>query len=437
MTSEDHEQQQADAEREWSRSEPGWLEFRQQLSRLRRRAIARPLRVSLFTVLAVVMVVARQGLKRETFDASVTFRVAERSGSPDPEEGHYQTKARLREYVADGVLTKARCLGLIQRLGLYPKVLAVDYGSAIDAFREDITIKVFQNYFLKEDWQATGKPRSARVTIKFSYSDPQTALKVARSIGELVGQHEAEVRSDLAKVAANRARALSAAFRQRVDVLQRERAHKRLDLAGSAGQGHLDLELLSERVRKLKAAFEDNPESFVARQKLKDAQAQQRALRERLSAGGESIYVARLRVDLGRLNAEIAKLQLALERAGSNQTENELRAALERQQLLMRFEPVDWGRDPTPELSRRWRLSILGAVLFFALWPVIGIGVGAFDSRIHDLDDVRQLKLEPLGQVPPFPGDDLGALDDRRQTTQPRPLSAPEPEPGRHPSGQR
>ncbi|MBW2536689.1 MAG: hypothetical protein JRI55_34710 [Deltaproteobacteria bacterium] len=51
--------------------------------------------------------------------------------------------------------------------------------------------------------------------------------------------------------------------------------------------------------------------------------------------------------------------------------------------------------------------------MFFALWPIMGVGVGAFDSRIHDLDDVRHLRLKPLGHVPPFAGDDFGSVEER------------------------
>jgi hypothetical protein len=73
--------------------------------------------------------------------------------------------------------------------------------------------------------------------------------------------------------------------------------------------------------------------------------------------------------------------------------------ALERRSLLLRFEQTDWGRDPRPTLSRRWRLGLLAAVSFIFLWPLIGIGVGALDTRVHDLDDISHLKLVPLGHL--------------------------------------
>ncbi|MGZ3429721.1 MAG: hypothetical protein ACXVCV_23885, partial [Polyangia bacterium] len=39
-----------------------------------------------------------------------------------------------------------------------------------------------------------------------------------------------------------------------------------------------------------------------------------------------------------------------------------------------------------------------------------GIGVGSFDSRIYDLEDVRRLGMPTIGAVRHFDGDNAGAL---------------------------
>jgi hypothetical protein len=39
--------------------------------------------------------------------------------------------------------------------------------------------------------------------------------------------------------------------------------------------------------------------------------------------------------------------------------------------------------------------------------------MGAFDSRVHDSDDVARLGLTVLGHVPGFAGDDVGSLEAR------------------------
>jgi hypothetical protein len=47
--------------------------------------------------------------------------------------------------------------------------------------------------------------------------------------------------------------------------------------------------------------------------------------------------------------------------------------------------------------------SLLGSALF----------LGAFDSRVHDLDDVERLSIPVLGHLPGFPGDHVGSLQSR------------------------
>lgn len=396
---------------DWAATEPGWQELRQQLSRLRRRALARPGRVALVTLLAAGAVVLRQGIRRETFDASITFRVAEQTR--DPGEGDYQTKGRLREYLADGILTKQRCLALIERLKLYPKLYAVDPNRALDEFRDDLQIKVLMNYFLKEDWQDTGKPRSARVVLSFTYTDPETALHTARTIGELVHEQEAAARRQLARVAAAQTQAMADALRTKIEGLRAQQAQRLVELAAEAGDDHLKFELLGQQIRGLRARVAEEPANLSAARQLKSALDEQRRLRAALGTTSESMRLASLRVDLERINNEIERLDQTLDQAESEQTAQELRAALERHELLLRFEVVDWGRASTPLLSRPWRLAILGLAMFIVLWPLIGVGVAAFDPRIHDLDDVRHLKLTPLGHVPPFPGDAVGAVGER------------------------
>ena len=39
--------------------------------------------------------------------------------------------------------------------------------------------------------------------------------------------------------------------------------------------------------------------------------------------------------------------------------------------------------------------------------------LGAFDSRVHDTDDVERLGLPVLGHVPGFAGDHVGSLEAR------------------------
>jgi hypothetical protein len=58
-------------------------------------------------------------------------------------------------------------------------------------------------------------------------------------------------------------------------------------------------------------------------------------------------------------------------------------------------------------------LGVLGAVVLVLALPLCGLGVGAFDRRVYDLDDVRRLGLPTLGAVRRFDGDNAGSLDAR------------------------
>jgi hypothetical protein len=53
----------------------------------------------------------------------------------------------------------------------------------------------------------------------------------------------------------------------------------------------------------------------------------------------------------------------------------------------------------------------------------VSLFVGAFDSRIHDLDDVARLGIPVVGHVPRFPGDSVGSLRERGVKRRGVPLS--------------
>ncbi len=63
--------------------------------------------------------------------------------------------------------------------------------------------------------------------------------------------------------------------------------------------------------------------------------------------------------------------------------------------------------------SRRALLGWLGLCAFLLALPFCGIGVGAFDAHVYDLDDVRRLGVATLGALRDFDGDNAGALDSR------------------------
>lgn len=343
----------------WLSSEPGLVELRRELGRLVRRANRRPILVILVTMVVVAGAVVRQARKQSLFDASVTFRVAEKLEG-DPEEVKHQTKGRLREYVYDGIFTKQRVTPMVKEMELYPELKAISLNHAVEAFRDDIDVQVFKNFFLKEDWSGKATPRTARIRIQFTYRDADVALKVARALGRMVQEHEAASRKALAVAAARRADAFVRSARRRLAMLAKHQISIMLQ--------------------------------------LKKAQGRQAASQ---------------RVQLTQLTKEITSVEAQVARAQSRAGASELRAGLEKKQLLLRFELADWSKPPEARVPLHIALSIMAAVLFIFLLPLVGIGIAAFDSRIYTVEDVRKLELTVLGQVPPFPGHDMWSFDGR------------------------
>jgi len=80
--------------------------------------------------------------------------------------------------------------------------------------------------------------------------------------------------------------------------------------------------------------------------------------------------------------------------------------------LGMRIDLVEERRPDRPEHS--W-LALALTLLVIGTGALAGsaLFLGAFDSRVHDTDDVARLGLPVLGHVPGFPGDRVGSLRSR------------------------
>ena len=58
-------------------------------------------------------------------------------------------------------------------------------------------------------------------------------------------------------------------------------------------------------------------------------------------------------------------------------------------------------------------MSVITVILFVITVVLVSLFVGAFDSRVHDLDDVARLGIPIVGHIPRFPGDRVGSLRER------------------------
>jgi hypothetical protein len=339
--------------RTWIDAERRETSIPDELARLRRRAIARPFR-TLFVALAVAgSTVAVRAQKQRAQHARVVLRVTEEDldAATAP-----RLKHNLRDYVLTAAFTNARLIALMQKYDLYTRRLAADPAGALESIREDIEVEVYRNYFIEE---RTGDDpgRSARIAISFTAKDASVALEVARRLGDIVVEQETAERQQAAREALEDATKAVQAAEGDLLLMRETLTRKEVELVLATGT---------------------------------------RAAALRIEA--EALIKQREELDTRLRQAEQAKVALAL------------RADIEGGRLGLKFEVVDAGQTQRSRFSYRVELAATGIFAFFLILPLAIIAVGAFDSRVYDVDDVRRLGIVALGHIPSFRGDAVGSL---------------------------
>jgi hypothetical protein len=213
-------------------------------------------------------------------------------------------------------------LELMRRHGLYASLMRRNARGALEAFKEDITVDVYQNYFV-EDRSAGKGPRSARLSVSFHAKDPHLALAVTRDLGALIERHELFARSEQAASAASNA----------------------------------------ERARDTwVAAWQRRSADIVIKQNQLDR-----------SASSDP----RLQVELIGLLGSLGALQREVETAERRAASLKLNAAWERRGIALNFDVVDGGT--LPGRAARLQAAAWAGVttLLFGL-PLMAMAVGAF-----------------------------------------------------------
>jgi hypothetical protein len=135
----------------------------------------------------------------------------------------------------------------------------------------------------------------------------------------------------------------------------------------------------------------------------------QEALIEARKAGNAGL-ASRMIVDLTALAQEQHKAEGYLERAAlsSDRAAGRITAA----HLDTTISIVDRVR---PERHEQSGLVLAMIVTVIGVGSLLGstLVLGAFDSRVHEVDDVTRLGLPVLGHLPGFPGDHVGSLEAR------------------------
>jgi hypothetical protein len=318
---------------------------------------ARWLRTIGLALLCALAIVGWRARKARTFTSRVVFRVTE--GDLDAATAPRPAR-RLREYVLDVAFSNERLLELIKEHGLYAREMKRDPTFALEAMRDDLDVDVWRNYFM-ESRQDDDAGRSARIAVEYRARDPETALTVVRHLGRLIAEQEARSRVAMAEDAARQA---------------------------------------ADEASEARAQLERRQRDIVARE-------------VRLKRGVTPGEAALLRVEVDDLKKNVEPLERRLSELEQKKNAFDLRASLEKNQLGLQFELVDPGRAARPGLSKPRELVMIGVIVFEIMLPLAGIFVGAYDSRVYDVEDLRRLGLDAVGHVPRFDGDNVGTLDAR------------------------
>lgn len=345
-----------DTDDAWFESEP---QTRQatiaEIQRIRRRTRARPIPVILLAALITGAVVYRIATKPMHVESEIVLALSEGTMSDKGDSG--LPVEELKSYVSDVLLPDKPLAAVIEKYGLYPLRRTHGMQWAIDQLREDIEIEIWKNEFRYYEDDRTA-PRSARIGITFGDTDPDRAYEVAHDLAEVV-------------IATAQT--------------QREQVTKKLSDETNAARDRL-----TARLAEIDKLSSEEALKLITAQRLHHEAAVQ--------------------------SANLDLIQLASERKDAS---HQLSQAVTSRDALA-FDIADAGLDmsltiveerrPVPPEHRNFTLALVGVVVGLGALLGSALVVGAFDSRVHDGDDVERLGLPLLGHVPGFPGDKVGAL---------------------------
>ena len=308
--------------RSWIDDEPSAFASLRQAAHLFVSGLQRPLLCLASVGVLIGVVVGAVFLPRRAYAPSVILRVVE--PERDPAEA-MPPRRKLAEYVRRAVFTSGPLLQIIRQEGLYPRLAEKDPRAALESFREDIDVEVYQNYFV-EQRPIGGAPRSARVRVGFHDRDPQRAVAVTRKLAKLVVDHERAAESEQ--------------MAERADFARRD----------------------VERAREVLA----NRRAEVAL--------------ERARIGASPVPEPEREVQLVAMAGSLPALELRQDEAERREATLDLSAALERHGAGTSYEVVD-DAAVTNQTAVRARRMVLALGWLVAGLPLVAMAVGAYAPR--------------------------------------------------------
>jgi capsular polysaccharide biosynthesis protein len=349
---------------DWLAAEPPIMKtVIEDLQRLKYRAKARWIRILVIALALTAGIVYKVVNKPVHHLAHVTLAIQEGEAA---ERLELLPVRDLRGYVTTVLMPEDKLLELVERRDLFPLRRTHGDKYAIAELWDMMEVELYRNYFLYDFEESSGEGRSARIGLTVDHSDPDLAYEIARDVATIIINAAAKERDETARKISTGARLAS-------DVVRRRAVEYEVELAA----------LLARR-----------------------GEAELR---------GQLGLVAALDEQIKSMEASVHRAREGLEMYAQTTSAEEMRAAVYAAGLSIDVSIVE-ERRPAGIEPGRYRYAVLSVLVFVTLFIVVALYIGAFDSRIHDLDDVARLGIPVVGQVPGFPGDGVGSLRQRGVT---------------------
>lgn len=344
----------------------GWYESEEptrhgmvtELQRIRRRTGVHPIPVILLAALITALVTYKIATKPRIYEADVVLALTEGQMTQSKRSIPF---GELKEYVSTVLMPDAKLIELIERRNLHRLRKRFGAQYAVTELREQLEIEIWKNSFMYYDEDDRHAQKSARIGITVLEGDPDLAFDIAHDLASIVIDSHEEQRQKIG------------------DELARE------------------VKLMRETMTARLLTVEH---SITVKQTAAEMARQ----------SGKPGVAAAMQVDLAALDAERKHVQKELAAIAASPemfADRTTRAGLD-----TTLSVVEERRPERPE-SNAFVLIIVAVVVGIGALLGSAVFIGAFDSRVHDTDDVSRLGLPVLGHVPGFPGDHVGSLGAR------------------------
>lgn len=329
-----------------------------EVQRIQRRTRVRPAPVLLLAAVVTAAISYKVATKPVIVEAEVVLALVEGALAD-----HHATGLpvdQLRTYVTQVLLPDNKLLGLVEKYDLYPLRKKAGPEFALNGLRDQFNVEIWKNSFMYYDADDNAQ-RSARIGISVRDISAERAIDLAHDLANIVMDTAAGLRQKRADQLTLEVEAIRDATSDELDKLAYDIGEKKTAIA----KARLD---------------------------------------------GDSDLVGILRIDLAALESQQRDREARLGKiaASSEQLAGDITAA----GLDISLSIVDETRPERPAHSG-FVLAMVIAVVGLGSLAGAALVLGAFDTRIHDSDDVMRLGLPVLGHVPGFAGDTVGSMRTR------------------------